>query len=197
VLGAIAALAGFSIFRFVAYIREELLIVLGTSSSESVLPQMMEKLQRLGASRQVTGLVIPTGYSFNLDGTNIYMTLATLFLAQATNTDLSWAQLATLLGVAMLTSKGASGVTGAGFITLAATLAVVPDVPIVALAVLVGVDRFMSECRALTNLVGNGVATLVVARWEGELDVERLHRELARGPAEPAHEPVLAGAEPD
>jgi aerobic C4-dicarboxylate transport protein len=197
VLGAIAALAGFSIFRFIAYIREELLIVLGTSSSESVLPQMMEKMQRLGASRSVTGLVIPTGYSFNLDGTNIYMTLATLFLAQATNTELSWVQMATLLGVAMLTSKGASGVTGAGFITLAATLAVVPDVPIVALAVLVGVDRFMSECRALTNLVGNGVATLVVARWEGELDLETLDRELARGPTAPVHEPVLAGAEPD
>lgn len=197
VLGAVAALAGFSIFRFIAYIREELLIVLGTSSSESVLPQMMEKMQRLGASRSVTGLVIPTGYSFNLDGTNIYMTLATLFLAQATNTDLSWAQMATLLGVAMLTSKGASGVTGAGFITLAATLAVVPDVPIVALAVLVGVDRFMSECRALTNLVGNGVATLVVARWEGELDTGTLHRELNRGPIEPAREPMLAGAEPD
>ena len=182
VLGVIARLAGFSIFRFIAYIREELLIVLGTSSSESVLPQIMEKLQRLGASRTVTGLVIPTGYSFNLDGTNIYMTLATLFLAQAMNIDLSWVQLATILGVAMLTSKGASGVTGAGFITLAATLAVVPEVPIVALALIVGIDRFMSECRALTNLVGNGVATLVVARWEGELDRETLDRELARGP---------------
>lgn len=187
VLGVIARLAGFSIFRFIAYIREELLIVLGTSSSESVLPQIMEKLQRLGASRTVTGLVIPTGYSFNLDGTNIYMTLATLFLAQAMNIDLSWVQLATILGVAMLTSKGASGVTGAGFITLAATLAVVPEVPIVALALIVGIDRFMSECRALTNLVGNGVATLVVARWEGELDRETLDRELARGPnPEPA-----------
>ncbi|MFZ5669552.1 MAG: C4-dicarboxylate transporter DctA [Pseudomonadota bacterium] len=183
VLGAIARLAGFSILRFIAYIREELLIVLGTSSSESVLPQMMEKLQRLGASRTVTGLVIPTGYSFNLDGTNIYMTLATLFLAQATNTPLDGWQLATILGVAMLTSKGASGVTGAGFITLAATLAVVPDVPIAALALIVGVDRFMSECRALTNLVGNGVATLVIARWEGALDRDRLAAELARGPA--------------
>jgi aerobic C4-dicarboxylate transport protein len=197
VLGAIAAVAGFSIFRFIAYIREELLIVLGTSSSESVLPQIMEKLQRLGASKSVTGLVIPTGYSFNLDGTNIYMTLATLFLAQATNTELSWVQMATLLGVAMLTSKGASGVTGAGFITLAATLAVVPDIPMVALAVLVGVDRFMSECRALTNLVGNGVATLVVARWENELDTETLHRELKRGPKALPHAPVLEGAEPD
>lgn len=182
VLGTIAKLAGFSIFKFLAYIREELLIVLGTSSSESVLPQMMEKLVRLGASKPVTGLVIPTGYSFNLDGTNIYMTLATLFLAQATNTELSLAQELTLVGVAMLTSKGASGVTGAGFITLAATLAVVPQVPIAALAVLVGVDRFMSECRALTNLIGNGVATLVVARWENQLDTEQLRIELARGP---------------
>jgi aerobic C4-dicarboxylate transport protein len=182
VLGAIAGWAGFSIFRFLAYIREELLIVVGTSSSESVLPQMMEKLVRLGASKPVTGLVIPTGYSFNLDGTNIYMTLATLFLAQATNTPLTLGQELTLLAVAMLTSKGASGVTGAGFITLAATLAVVPQVPIAALAVLVGVDRFMSECRALTNLVGNGVATLVVARWENQLDGEKLRLELKRGP---------------
>jgi aerobic C4-dicarboxylate transport protein len=191
VLGAIAAWAGFSIFKFLAYIREELLIVLGTSSSESVLPQMMEKLVRLGASKPVAGLVIPTGYSFNLDGTNIYMTLATLFLAQATNTPLTLTQELTLLGVAMLTSKGASGVTGAGFITLAATLAVVPQVPIAALAVLVGVDRFMSECRALTNLVGNGVATLVVARWENQLDREKLRSELNRGAALPV------GADPE
>jgi len=182
VLGGIAAAAGFSILRFLAYIREELLIVLGTSSSESVLPQMMEKLERLGARKSVVGLVIPTGYSFNLDGTNIYMTLATLFLAQATNTHLTLWQELSLLGVAMLTSKGASGVTGAGFITLAATLAVVPDIPIAALAVLVGVDRFMSECRALTNLVGNGVATLVVARWDGALDRDQLARELRQGP---------------
>ncbi|MDB5430470.1 MAG: sodium:dicarboxylate symporter [Caulobacter sp.] len=182
VLGVIARMSGFSIFRFVAYIREELLIVLGTSSSETVLPQMMRRLVTLGAGKGTVGLVIPTGYSFNLDGTNIYMTLATLFLAQATNTHLSWVQMATLLGVAMLTSKGASGVTGAGFITLAATLAVVPDIPIVALAILVGVDRFMSECRALTNLVGNGVATLVIARWEKDLDVEVLDRELKQGP---------------
>jgi aerobic C4-dicarboxylate transport protein len=182
VLGLIAHLAGFSVLRFVAYIKDELLIVLGTSSSESVLPQMMEKLERLGASRSVVGLVIPTGYSFNLDGTNIYMTLATLFLAQATDTHLSGWQLATILGVAMLTSKGASGVTGAGFITLAGTLAVVPEIPIASLGILVGIDRFMSECRALTNLVGNGVATLVVARWEGELDRETLALELARGP---------------
>jgi len=178
VLGVIAWACGFSILRFLAYIREELLIVLGTSSSESVLPQMMLKLENAGARRSVVGLVIPTGYSFNLDGTNIYMTLATLFLAQATNTPITLGQELALLGVAMLTSKGASGVTGAGFITLAATLAVVPDIPIAALAVLVGVDRFMSECRALTNLVGNGVATLVVARWEGALDRERLRQVL-------------------
>jgi aerobic C4-dicarboxylate transport protein len=194
VLGLIAWLCGFSIVRFVAYIREELLIVLGTSSSETVLPQIMEKLQRLGAPKPVVGLVIPTGYSFNLDGTNIYMTLATLFLAQATNTHLSWIQIATLLGVAMITSKGASGVTGAGFITLAATLAVVPDIPIQALAILVGIDRFMSECRALTNLVGNGVATLVVARWEGDLDMNRLRAELRAGPAAAEREMRSLGA---
>lgn len=182
VLGSIAALSGFSILKFIRYIREELLIVLGTSSSESVLPQIIERLQRLGAGRTTVGLVIPTGYSFNLDGTNIYMTLATLFLAQATNTPLSLTQELTLLGVAMLTSKGASGVTGAGFITLAATLAVVPDIPIVALALLVGVDRFMSECRALTNLVGNGVAAVVIAGWEKDLDRETLRAELDRGP---------------
>jgi len=187
VLGAVAALAGFSIFRFIAYIREELLIVLGTSSSESVLPQLMQKLRDLGARPATVGLVVPTGYSFNLDGTNIYMTLATLFLAQATDTPLSLVQMATLLGVAMLTSKGASGVTGAGFITLAATLAVVPDIPIAALALLVGVDRFMSECRALTNLVGNGVGALVIARWEGDLDAPSLRAALDR-------EPIPAGA---
>ncbi len=181
VLGVVAALAGFSIFKFLAYIREELLIVLGTSSSESVLPQMIAKMQRLGAGKTTAGLVIPAGYSFNLDGTNIYMTLATLFLAQATNTPITLTQELTLLGVAMLTSKGASGVTGAGFITLAATLAVVPTIPITALALLVGVDRFMSECRALTNLVGNGVATLVIARWDNDLDREVLARELERG----------------
>ena len=190
VLGAIAWASGFSILRFLAYIREELLIVLGTSSSESVLPQMMEKLENAGARRSVVGLVIPTGYSFNLDGTNIYMTLATLFLAQATNTPITLGQELALLGIAMLTSKGASGVTGAGFITLAATLAIVPDIPIAALAVLVGVDRFMSECRALTNLVGNGVATLVVARWEGALDRDRLTRVLRGEP--PVAEPTAA-----
>jgi aerobic C4-dicarboxylate transport protein len=184
VLGLVARWIGFSLIKFLAYIREELLIVLGASSSEAVLPQMMEKLERLGASKSVVGLVIPTGYSFNLDGTNIYMTLATLFLAQATGTELSIWQILTLLGVAMITSKGASGVTGAGFITLAATLAVVPDIPIQSLALLVGIDRFMSECRALTNLIGNGVATLAVARWEKELDLEQLRTELDRGPTQ-------------
>ena len=158
--------------------------MLGASSSEAALPLIMAKLQRLGAGKATVGLVIPTGYSFNLDGTNIYMTLATLFLAQATNTPLSLAQEATLLGVAMLTSKGASGVAGAGFITLAATLAVIPDLPIAALALLVGVDRFMSACRALTNFVGNGVGTLVIARWEGDLDREQLTAELDRGPGD-------------
>jgi aerobic C4-dicarboxylate transport protein len=179
VLGAIARLTGFSILRFIAYIKEELLIVLGTSSSETVLPHMLRKMERLGASQPVVGLVIPTGYSFNLDGTNIYMTLATLFLAQATNTPLTIGQEATILAVAMLTSKGASGVTGAGFVTLAATLSIIPDIPIESLAILLGIDKFMSECRALTNLVGNGVATVVISRWEGELDAGALHRALA------------------
>ncbi len=182
VLGLIAWVVGFSIFRFLAYIREELLIVLGASSSETVLPQMIARMERLGASRPVAGLVIPAGYSFNLDGTNIYMTMASLFLAQATNTPITPAQEMTLLLVAMLTSKGAAGVTGAGFVTLAATLAVVPEIPIRAIAILVGVDRFLSECRALTNVVGNGVATLAVARWEGELDRNQLREELRRGP---------------
>ena len=184
VLGTIARLAGFSIFQFLRYIREELLIVLGTSSSEPVLPQLLVKMQQLGASRSVVGLVIPTGYSFNLDGTNIYMTLAIMFLAQATNTDLTFWQQAEILAIAMLTSKGASGVTGAGFITLAATLTIVPAIPIASLAVLVGIDRFMSQCRALTNAIGNGVATLVIAKWENELDTVQLARELAAGPRE-------------
>src|SRR5262249_25716048 len=157
VLGTIAYAAGFSIFRLIAYIKDELLIVVGTSSSETVLPQMMQKMEHLGASRSVVGLVIPTGYSFNLDGTNIYMTLATLFLAQATNTPLTLGQELGILVIAMITSKGASGVTGAGFVTLAATLSIVPDIPIQSLALLLGIDKFMSECRALTNLVGNGV----------------------------------------
>jgi aerobic C4-dicarboxylate transport protein len=196
VLGAVAAIAGFSIFRFLWYIRDELLIVLGTSSSESVLPQMIEKLQRAGASKSVAGLVIPTGYSFNLDGTNIYMTLATLFLAQATNTHITLTQELTLLGVAKLTSKGASGVTGAAFITLAATLAAVPTIPIASLALIVGIDRFMSECRALTNLVGNGVATLAIARWERELDRAALSAAL-KGGAHASPTPALQAAEAD
>jgi aerobic C4-dicarboxylate transport protein len=183
VLGLIARLAGFSILRFIAYIKDELLIVLGTSSSETVLPHMIQKMERLGASRSVVGLVIPVGYSFNLDGTNIYMTLATLFLAQATNTPLSLGQELTILLVAMLTSKGASGVTGAGFVTLAATLTIIPDIPIQALAILVGIDKFMSECRALTNLIGNGVATVVISRWERELDSDKL-REAMSHPVE-------------
>ena len=179
VLGTIARFAGFSILRFLAYIKDELLIVLGTSSSETVLPHMIQKMEHLGASKSVVGLVVPTGYSFNLDGTNIYMTLATLFLAQATNTHLTIGHLLGILVIAMVTSKGASGVTGAGFVTLAATLAIVPDVPIESLAILVGIDKFMSECRALTNLVGNGVATIVISRWEGELDADKLHETMA------------------
>lgn len=178
VLGTVAWLCGFSILRFIAYIKDELLIVLGTSSSETVLPHMMLKMERLGASKSVVGLVIPTGYSFNLDGTNIYMTLATLFLAQATNTPLTIGQELGILVIAMVTSKGASGVTGAGFVTLAATLAIVPDIPIQSLALLLGIDKFMSECRALTNLIGNGVATVVISRWEGELDAGKLHETM-------------------
>ncbi|MGA4551361.1 dicarboxylate/amino acid:cation symporter [Methylorubrum aminovorans] len=181
VLGGVAAFAGFSIIKFLAYIKDELLIVLGTSSSETVLPHMMTKMKRLGASDSVVGLVIPTGYSFNLDGTNIYMTLTTLFLAQAVGADLSVGQYATIFLVAMLTSKGASGVTGAGFITLAATLAAIPGnpVPVAAMTLVLGVDKFMSECRALTNLIGNGVATVVVSRWEGELDKTKLAEVMA------------------
>jgi len=178
VLGTVARLTGFSIFKFISYIKEELLIVLGTSSSESALPSLMTKLERLGCSKSVVGLVVPTGYSFNLDGTNIYMTMAALFVAQATNTDLTLTQELTILGVAMLTSKGASGITGAGFITLAATLAVVPAIPVAGMALILGIDRFMSECRALTNFVGNGVASVVVSHWEKELNHDTLHKEL-------------------
>ncbi len=170
VLGAIAGLAGFSILKFVRYIREELLIVLGTSSSESALPLLMAKLERLGCSKPVVGLVVPTGYSFNLDGTNIYMTLATLFIAQALHVDLTWWQMATILLVAMLTSKGASGVTGAGFVTLAGTLTAADARLLPGLAIVFGIDKFMSEVRALTNIIGNGVATIIVSLWEGELD---------------------------
>ncbi|KHK59955.1 C4-dicarboxylate transporter [Burkholderia sp. A9] len=174
VLGGIARFAGFSIVRFVSYIKEEMLIVLGTSSSEAALPHLMEKLEKAGCSRSVVGLVVPTGYSFNLDGTNIYMTMSVLFIAQATNIELTWMQQLTLLAVAMLTSKGASGVAGAGFITLAATLAVVPTIPLSGMVLILGIDRFMSECRALTNIVGNGVATVVVSAWEKELDRAKL-----------------------
>ena len=181
VLGTIARIVGFNIVRFIGYIKEEMLIVLGTSSSEAALPQLMEKLEKLGCSRSVVGLVVPTGYSFNLDGTNIYMTMAVLFIAQATNTDLTLAQQLTLIAVAMLTSKGASGVTGAGFITLAATLAVVPTIPVAGMVLILGIDRFMSECRALTNIVGNGVAAVVVSAWEKELDRAKLKRVLLGG----------------
>jgi aerobic C4-dicarboxylate transport protein len=186
VLGAIAWKTGFSIFRYLAYIKEELLIVLGTSSSESALPAIMRKLEKLGCPKSVVGLVIPTGYSFNLDGTNIYMTMAALFVAQATNTDLTLTQELTILFVAMLTSKGASGITGAGFITLAATLAVVPTIPVAGMTLILGIDKFMSECRALTNIIGNGVATIVVSKWEGELDQERLRAELKNPSADEA-----------
>jgi aerobic C4-dicarboxylate transport protein len=197
VLGLIAKFTGFSIFKFIAYIKEELLIVLGTSSSESALPALMRKLERLGCSKPVVGLVVPTGYSFNLDGTNIYMTMAALFVAQATNTDLTLTQELTILAVAMLTSKGASGITGAGFITLAATLAVVPTIPVAGMALILGIDRFMSEARALTNFVGNGVATVVVSKWEKELDSERMDDVLhGRVPLEGEKdlEPVRAAA---
>jgi aerobic C4-dicarboxylate transport protein len=178
VLGGIAAVTGFNILRFIVYIKDELLTVLGTSSSESALVPLMQKLERLGCSRSVVGLVVPSGYSFNLDGTNIYLTMAALFVAQALNIELTLGQQLTVLGVAMLTSKGASGVTGAGFITLAATLAVVPSIPVAGLALILGIDRFMSEARSLTNFIGNGVAAIVVARWENELDRAQLAREL-------------------
>ena len=180
VLGTIARMAGFSIFRFLAYIKDELLLVLGTSSSESALPQLMEKLERLGCSKPVVGLVVPTGYSFNLDGTNIYLTLATLFIAQALGVELTLHDQLVILGVAMLTSKGASGVTGAGFVTLAATLAVVSPALVPGMAIVLGIDKFMSECRAVTNIIGNGVATIIVSASEGELDREALTRGLSR-----------------
>jgi aerobic C4-dicarboxylate transport protein len=178
VLGVIARIHGFSIGRFVRYIREELFIVLGTSSSESVLPRMMSKMETAGAAKSVVGLVIPTGYSFNLDGTSIYLTMAAVFIAQATNTPMTLLDQLTLLGVLLLTSKGAAGVTGSGFIVLAATLSALGTLPVTALALILGIDRFMSEARALTNLVGNGVATIVVARWCGALDEQKLREEL-------------------
>ena len=178
VLGIVGRLAGFSILKFIRYIKEELLIVLGTSSSESVLPRMLAKMENLGCDKSVVGLVIPTGYSFNLDGTCIYLTMAAVFLAQATNTDLTLGQQLGLVGILLLTSKGAAGVTGSGFIVLAATLASLGTVPVASIALILGVDRFMSEARALTNLVGNGVATIVVAKWEGALDEDRLRQQL-------------------
>jgi len=180
VLGTVAWISGFSIFRFLAYIKEELLLVLGTSSSETALPGIIKKMQRLGCSDSTVGLVIPTGYSFNLDGTNIYMAMAAIFLAQATNTPLSLHDQIALLLVAMISSKGASGVTGAGFVTLAATLAVVHKIPITSIALLVGIDRFMSECRAITNLIGNGVATAVISRWEKEVPAETMRENLRK-----------------
>lgn len=195
VLGAIARYHGFSITRFIRYIREELLIVLGTSSSESVLPRMMTKLEKLGATKSTVGLVIPTGYSFNLDGTAIYLTMAAVFIAQATDTPMDLTQQLTLLAVLLVTSKGAAGVTGSGFIVLAATLASVGSVPVAGIALILGIDRFMSEARALTNLIGNGVATLVVAKWCGELNSETLNRELAQGPVAPATPVIVSSTE--
>jgi len=189
VLGIIARLHGFGIWKFIKYIKEELFIVLGTSSSESVLPRMIAKLENLGVKKSVVGLVIPTGYSFNLDGTSIYLTMAAVFIAQATNTPLTLVQELTLLGVLLLTSKGAAGVTGSGFIVLAATLSAVGHVPVAGLALILGIDRFMSEARALTNLIGNGVATVVVGRWCGELDEERMRRMLDRETPEEADAP--------
>ena len=178
VLGLIARAAGFRLWDLLAYLKDELWLVLGTSSSESALPSLMRKLEQAGCNRSVVGLVVPTGYSFNLDGTNIYMTLAALFIAQATGVDLSLGEQLLLLLVAMISSKGAAGVTGAGFITLAATLAVVPSVPVAGMALILGIDRFMSECRAITNFIGNAVATVVVARWEGALDETALAKAL-------------------
>jgi aerobic C4-dicarboxylate transport protein len=179
VLGSVARLAGFSIFKLIGYLKDELLLVLGTSSSESALPSLMEKLERAGCPKSIVGLVVPTGYSFNLDGTNIYMTLAALFIAQATGVELTLGEQLLLLSVAMLSSKGAAGVTGAGFITLAATLSIVPSVPIAGMALILGVDRFMSECRSLTNFIGNAVATVVVARWEGVFDKAQFDAAIA------------------
>ena len=191
VLGLIARLHGFSIWKFIKYIKEELLIVLGTSSSESVLPRMMEKMENLGARKATVGLVIPTGYSFNLDGTSIYLTMAAVFIAQATNTPMTLTQELTLLAVLLLTSKGAAGITGSGFIVLAATLSAVGTVPVAGLALILGIDRFMSEARALTNLIGNGVATLVVAKWTGDLDTEQLTARLDNADWVAAQEPEV------
>jgi aerobic C4-dicarboxylate transport protein len=195
VLGAIAALSGFSLFRLIVYLREEILLVLGTSSSESALPNLIEKLERAGCAKSIVGIVVPTGYSFNLDGTNIYLTLAAIFVAQATNTPLPLSDQVLLLVVAVLSSKGAAGVTGAGFVTLAATLSVVPAIPLAGLTLILGVDRFMSECRSVTNFIGNAVATIVVAKWEGRLDAGQLAQALAARPPlgpTPPPEPDLA-----
>ncbi|HEY4319172.1 MAG TPA: dicarboxylate/amino acid:cation symporter [Herbaspirillum sp.] len=189
VLGIVARLHGFSVWKFVRYIKEELLIVLGTSSSETVLPRLMAKLENLGVKKSVVGLVIPTGYSFNLDGTAIYLTMAAVFIAQATNTAMTLTQQITLLAVLLLTSKGAAGITGSGFIVLAATLSAVGHVPVEGLALILGVDRFMSEARALTNTVGNGVATLIVARWTGDVDMARMHAELNGATQQEAEQP--------
>ena len=178
VLGIIARFTGFSVFKFLLFIKDEILTVLATSSSESVLVPLMQKMEKLGCSKSIVGLVVPTGYSFNLDGTNIYLTMAALFVAQAMGIDLSLADQLLILGVAVLTSKGASGVTVAGFITLAATLAVVPKIPIAGLALILGVDRFMSEARAITNMIGNGIATMFIAKWENELDKDKMRIEL-------------------
>lgn len=191
VLGTIARIHGFSIWKFIKYIKEELLIVLGTSSSESVLPRMMEKMENLGAKKTTVGLVIPTGYSFNLDGTSIYLTMAAVFIAQATNTPMTLTQELTLLAVLLLTSKGAAGITGSGFIVLAATLSAVGTVPVAGLALILGIDRFMSEARALTNLIGNGVATIVVAKWTNDLDTERLKAGLNNESWVEAQEPEV------
>ncbi|EPP9521276.1 cation:dicarboxylate symporter family transporter, partial [Acinetobacter baumannii] len=180
ILGAVARYNGFSIIDLIRYIKDELWLVLGTSSSEAALPSLMDKMQKAGCEKSVVGLVIPTGYSFNLDGTNIYMTMAALFIAQACNVDLSIGEQVALLLVAMVSSKGAAGVTGAGFITLAATLSVVPAVPVVGMALILGIDRFMSECRALTNLIGNACATIVVARWDKALDKDVLDKALRK-----------------
>ncbi|QBX38697.1 dicarboxylate/amino acid:cation symporter [Brevundimonas sp. S30B] len=197
ILGLVAWFNGFSIFALIRYLKEELLLVLGTSSSEAALPSLISKMEKAGASKSVVGLVVPTGYSFNLDGTNIYMTMAALFIAQALNIPLTLEQQVLLLLVAMLSSKGAAGITGAGFITLAATLSVVPTVPVAGMALILGIDRFMSECRALTNFIGNAVATLVVARWEGELDREQMRAALAKGPKPLAAQPDPAAGPGD
>jgi aerobic C4-dicarboxylate transport protein len=197
VLGLISAVAGFNVFKFLAYIKEEILLVLGTSSSDPALPPLMAKLEHLGCSKPVTGLVVPTGYVFNTDGSSIYMTMAALFVAQATNTELTLSQQLTLFLVAMLTSKGAVGVTGASFIALVATLAVVPAIPVAGMALILGIDRFMSEGRALVNVIGNGIATVVLAKWEGELDVERMRAVLnGRLPMESHASGVIIAAEP-